>query len=225
MLGIELRGTEAFTVELEGTVPLAQARACLGAAALPLETREADPTRAVVSVLLFQMRGMRARGLPGPVLDYAEALWRVGVLWRGAPAWFAVACDLDSAAVRALGAVLVRYPTRAARLAVDAEGARVERVDAAARRFAVRATAVPARETPPPVPPRPLLVPARRGSGALYRIPWREEPAPERRVARCEVSEPALARATLGEGLAWAPEGLVHSGRTHICGVASRARG
>jgi hypothetical protein len=208
----ELSGIEAHTIECEGSVPLAAASACVPDA---LAVRSWDE-RAEVSLLCFAMRGLGASApvRVGPRFDYGEGLWRIGVTWRDAPAWFALTCDLDRAAVRMLGAWLVRYPVRTAEVFVDDARASVRcesaRLDVSARALA---------DVPEPVPPRPLLV-AR--DGELYRIPWREDPAPYRRTAAITVDIDELSRGTLGAAVQWSPHGLVHRGRTHRCGLATR---
>jgi uncharacterized protein YqjF (DUF2071 family) len=86
----ELRGTEALTVEVGASLPVASARE-LWPHGLTLEVRDG---RAVASLLFFRMNGLHLRGLPAPSLDYWEALWRLGIVWDGVPAWFGCACDL-----------------------------------------------------------------------------------------------------------------------------------
>lgn len=208
---IELSGTEVYTIECVGSLPRAAARRLLpDALGLP------DDGDAEVGLLCFAMRSLGASEpvRVGPRFDYCEALWRIGVTWRGAPAWFAVACDLDSAFVRTLGAILVRYPVRSAEIVVDDEHATIR---AGGVGFEVRARAL--EHAPDPIAPRPILV----GSGAsLYRIPWREDPAPHRRDAEVTIVDDALERTTLGSAVRWQPHGLVHRGRIHRCGIASR---
>lgn len=208
---MELRGTEERTLEAAGTISRAAAEALLPAG-LPAEDSNG---RTPVSLLVFQMRGLTLRPLRGPGLDYGEALWRVGCRWEGQGAWFAVACDLGSAVVRALGARLVRYPVRRGRLLLTDFSAEVS---AEGRATKLRAHAIDA--SPAPVPPRAVLV---RAQSRLYRIPWREDPAPFRREARLEVLEDALSAVTFGEAAAWDERGLLHRGRVHRCGLAAPA--
>lgn len=208
----ELRGTESFTVELTGALALDEARPLAGS--LPLAPR--PDGLAEVSLLLFRMRGLGVRGLPGPRFDYGEALWRLGVSLDGAPSWLGLCCDLDHPLVRRVGARMVRYPVREARLAFDPEAGSV-RVDAPAG--ALHVTTEITAEEPAAVPPRPLVV---RDDGRLYRIPWREEPAPYRRRATAAVHGP-LGALTLAPSLTWDAAALVHRGRVHRCGLAERA--
>lgn len=207
----ELRGTEALTIELKGTLDVAEARELAGAARLDFEL---DPEgRVVVGLLLFDMRGLGARGLPGPRFDYREALWRLGVVRDGAPSWLGVCCDIDHPIVRRTGALLVRYPVREASFVFEDWTARVE-----AREGSLQVTARPAADEAPVVAPRPTFV---RAGEQLYRIPWREEPAPFRRHASASVSG-ALGATTMGGSLRWEPAAMVHRGRVHRCGLAAR---
>jgi hypothetical protein len=210
---LELRGTEELTLELEGRLPIARASE-LVPDLLDLET---DGDDAVVSLLVFSMRGLRPRGMPLVGLDYGEALWRVGVRLREDLSWFAVACDLDSRIVGVLGRWLVRYPVRRASFRFDGESVAIARGEHAMQLRAV-ATAPPPR--PEPVPPRQLLV---WEGTRLFRIPWAEEPAPDRREVDVDVREGGLVDATLG-AVRWQPRGLVHRGRIHRCGLAQDVR-
>jgi hypothetical protein len=195
MTRFELSGTEAHTIECEGVVARDAARE-LVPAELELATRE-DGVE--VGLLCFAMQGLGATQplRIGPRFDYGEALWRVGVLWQGAPAWFAVACDLDRVLVRGLGGWLVRYPVRSATIVVDAARAVVATQDRA-----LEVKAEPKERRPDPVPPRPLLVSHR---DVLFRIPWREDPAPHRRSAAIHVEDDGLACATMGARVRWDP--------------------
>lgn len=212
---MQLIGTEAHTLELEGSIPLAAAARLLPA---PLRPEAIDADRARVALLLFAMQGLRPRGLPAFLgSSYREALWRVGAMLDDQPVWLASACDIDRAHVRRLGAWLVRYPVVAARIS---EGWSVE---TAHGRF--EAEAAPLDEAQPePVPPRRALV---REGDRVWEIPWREDPGPWRRAARFEVREDARARAAFGlapgEPLEWTG-GLLLRGRVHRCGVAARFR-
>jgi hypothetical protein len=200
-----LKGTEADTLELDGTLPAA-ARASIPA---QLEVA-AGPLR--VNVLFFAMRGLRMRGVPWPTFDYREALWRIAVELDGEPGWLAVACDLDSPMIRAFGRRLVRYPTRVARF-----NGRWS-VEAAGGAFSTRV--IEGAESPEAVPARRTFV---RDGGRVYEIPWEEIAAPERHVARVEVLSDSLSEPTFSRPVTWASSGLVHRGRIHQCGIARRA--
>jgi uncharacterized protein YqjF (DUF2071 family) len=202
-------GIELFSVEVFGRLPLARARELLPPSVTP---RVVDGA-VEVGLLCFRMQRLAPDFGRRFGLDYSEALWRLGVEWRGQPAWLGTCCDVDRASVRIGGRRLMRYPVRRAGIDVGAGAVRVERRDRALR---LRLTEHGA--TPDPIPPRPLLVTER---GRTYRIPWREDPAPERRAAHIDVVEDSLARSTLG-AVVWEPEGLVHRGRGHHCGVAER---
>ncbi len=206
-----LAGTEAHTLELGLSIDAARARALAGAELEP----EIAGHAARADVLFFAMRGLGVSGVPFGRIDYGEALFRLSVRWRDRPAWLALACDLDARAVQVLGRWLVRYPVRAATFEID--GRRFA-TSAAEGRLSVEAE--PSEDAAPAEPARPMLV---RDGGVLYRIPWREEPAPWRRWARCEVRDDALARATFGAAPTFDASGVVHRGRVHRCGVARRA--
>ncbi len=200
-----LTGTETETLELDGTLPAS------AGASVPLPLRLAEGP-VPVNVLFFAMRGLRMRGVPWPAFDYREALWRIAVELDGEPAWLAVACDLDSAMIRAFGRRIVRYPTRVARFdghwSVVAEGGA----------FSTESTLGAA--SPAAVPPRRTFV---RDGGRVYEIPWEEVPAPERHVASVGVLSDSLSAPTFGARATWSPSGLVHRGRIHSCGIARRA--
>lgn len=207
-MSLELRGTEHLTWEIEGRLAPAHARP-RAPATLELERDEGG---VVVSLLAFDMLGLRpAARLPG--LSYREALWRIGVRLRGELAWFGVACDLDRRLVAAFGRWMVRYPVRHAAIELAEDSLRVAFGEQLLS-FGARPLAV---EDPPPVPPRPLLVADR---GRLYRIPWREEPAPRRWFAAIDPREHSLASATLGP-VRWSARALLQRGRIHRCGLAA----
>ncbi len=162
------------------------------------------------SLLLFKMSGLAASFFPLVKFDYAEALWRIAIRHEGEPAWFAVKCDLDHPVVRALGARLVRYPTRAARI-VGSEGRWSVRTEAASLELGV------SDEDTALVPSlRRIFVPGG------FEIPWDEVPPGRARSARIKVTDDALLRATLGDDAKLDATGVVHRGRTHMCGFARR---
>jgi uncharacterized protein YqjF (DUF2071 family) len=210
---VELFGTEAWTLELSGRVPRAAVERV--AAGLPLrETAEGVE----VGLLLFGMQGLRPARLPGPGFDYGEALWRIGVDLEDVPGWLGHTCDLDRALVGVLGRMLVRYPVRRARVEHEDDGERWRvALTAAGARMTVEAT--PSDDVPPAVRPRPLVV---RGGTRWFRIPWREDPASWRHGATITVREDELSAATLGAGVRWSAEAVVHRGRVHRCGIARR---
>jgi len=207
---VELRGTEERTLEISGTI----APDALPQLDLALEI---DGDRARVEVLFFRMRGLRMRGTPGPSFDYDEALWRVGVRFERDLAWLALACDLDSWSVRATGAVLVRYPVRRARFAIEHDSFAV--TDENERSFGVRVTELD--EVPTLRPPRRTLV---RSNGALYEIPWKEDPTEDRHYATHVLDDEALVSATFGGAVKWDERSIVQRGRVHRCGIARRVR-
>jgi len=200
-----LEGTEIDTLELDGLLP---AGACTDVPAL-LDVGQGPVG---VNILFCAMRGLRLRGLPWPRFDYHEALWRISVQFEGAPAWYAIACDLDSPVIRGFGRRVVRYPTRVARFTgswtVEAAGG------------ALSTRAIEGTESPAPVPPRRTFV---RDGAHVYEIPWQEIAAPERHLARVDVLSDSLSQRTFGEYVTWASLGLVHRGRIHRCGVAHRS--
>jgi hypothetical protein len=204
-----LSGREEHTLELGLSLDAARARELAG----PLEP-ELVAGSARGDVLFFAMRGLGVTGVPLARFDYGEALFRLAVVWNGAPAWLALACDLDRKIIQVLGRWLVRYPVRPARF------------ELAEAHFAVAAgendlvvDATPGDHEPEAVPPRPLIV---RAGEQLYRIPWREDPAPWRRLASCTPHSTTLARATFGGDVTFDASGVVHRGRVHRCGIARR---
>jgi hypothetical protein len=205
---LTLTGRESLTLEVE--------LGC-GLAAAPHPELELEAP-GQVSLLLFAMEQMHAEALPWPKLRYREALWRVRVRHRGAPAFFASACDLDHPLVKALGRTAIRYPVRDASFAFE---------DGAAPRFSVRSpagalelVARPSPDVAPVIEPLPVLT---LGGKALYRIPWRETPTPERVWASLEVRDGALAEATLGAPVTWPSRAVLMRGRQHHCGLATPA--
>jgi hypothetical protein len=210
---LELRGTEELTIEIEGRLPIARA----GELVPDLLDLETDGDDAVVSLLVFAMRGLRPRGMPLFGLDYGEALWRVGVRLKDDLSWFGVACDLDNRIVGTLGRWLVRYPVRRASFRFDGESVAIARGEHAMHLAATGGADAPRPEA---VAPRPLLV---WETSRLFRIPWQEEPAADRREVPIEVREAGLVGGTFG-AVRWQPRGLVHRGRIHRCGLAQDVR-
>ncbi len=207
-----LGGTEELSFELTGNVAPAAARAHLPP---DLELWQVGGA-ARVALTVFRMRALRVRGLPGPGLGYSEALWRIAVRHQGELAWFAVACDLDSALVRATGRALIRYPVRDAAFALAADGFTVR---AAGAVLAVGfGEAVPlAAESPGS---RPLLV---AGSGRLWRVPWAEVTALETRGRELFVHADTASAATVG-AVVWDRAATCLRGRGHRCSPAQRLR-
>ena len=193
-----LSGTEALTFEVGASISLSAARA-LVPSRFEVEAR--------ASLLLFKMSGL---GVSLARFDYAEALWRISIRHEGVPAWFGVKCDLDHPVVRALGALVVRYPTRAAKI-VGSEGRWL--VEASEGKLDVRVSDEEAADVPPL---RRVFV------GDAYEIPWDEEPPARARSARLTVTDDSLVRATLGEDAKLDDHGVVHRGRVHMCGRARR---
>jgi hypothetical protein len=209
----ELLGTEDLTVEVGASLPLSSARE-LWPQGLTFETR-AD--RAVASLLVFHMRGLHGRGLPAPSFDYWEALWRLGVMWDGVPAWFGCACDLDRPLIAWAGKRFIRYPVRRASFTSrEHEAGAAVTVTVSGVSFQLGANF---GEAVAPVPPRRLIV---RDRGAFFEIPWEEEPAPFRKHAEITILDASLAHETLGRGVSFDRVGLVHRGRVHRCGLARR---
>lgn len=196
-----MRGTEALTLEVGVSISSAFARAIVP---------ERFEVEARASVLFFKMSELTASFFPLAKFDYAEALWRIAIRHEGEPAWFAVKCDLDHPVVRTLGARLVRYPTRAARI-IGSEGRwSVATSDA---KLELRVSDDDDTEIPPL---RRMFVPGG------FEIPW-DEVAPTRaRSARITMGDDALVRATLGEDAKLDGTGVVHRGRVHMCGFARR---
>jgi hypothetical protein len=204
-----LSGTEVHTLELGLSIDPDRARSLAG---------ELEPDLAGGhgrgDVLFFAMRRLGVTGVPLVRFSYGEALFRLSVTWQGQPAWLALACDLDRKMIQVLGRWLVRYPVRPASFELDAAHFAVRAADGA---LVVDTEAQD--ESPEALPPRPLLV---RVDSALYRIPWREDPAPWRRTARCMPGDDALAQATFGGAVTFDATGTLHRGRVHRCGIARR---
>jgi len=206
-----LSGIELVSLELLGRLPTQRAESLVPP---ELTLRHVDGA-VEVGLLCFRMQGLAPDFSRRLGLDYSEALWRVGIEWQGEPAWFGACCDIDATGVRWGGRWLMRYPVRRADIDVTVSGVRVGHGN-----DTLRIALGERGESPQPVPPRPLLVSQR---GRLYRVPWREDPAPERSHVEVEVLDDSLVRATWSS-VEWQPRGLVHRGRGHHCGVAERVR-
>ncbi len=159
------------------------------------------------------MTGLVMQGLPFPSFDYSEALWRVSVVFDGKPAWFGVACDIDHPIVRTVGARLVRYPTRAAKIIASEARWKVETPETA---IELKVSDEDVGEIP--TPRRTFVAAGKR----VYEIPWDEIPPARARSVRVTVLNDGLVRKTFGEGAKLDETGIVHRGRVHICGRARR---
>lgn len=209
-----LTGTEELTLEIPGSLPREKAATLAGD--LEVEhARGATP----VSLLVFRMVGLAADDAPaGPGASYAEALWRVAVVFRNAPAWLVIACDVETAFVRKTAGWLVRYPVRPAAFTFEGSLARGSMsIEAKGKRLAIMS--IPGTSEPPPDEVRPMLV---RSSASLFEIPWSTEAAPFRRIARVAFAAEDLSEATFGPAITWATEGRIHQGRVQHSGIAVR---
>jgi hypothetical protein len=208
-----LTGTESCSVEIAGRLAPERARHLVGPG-LPL--RE-NARGAEIEMLAFRMAGLAPKGVPWIGMAYGEVLFRLGVEWRGAPAWLAVRCALDRAPVAALAAALIRYPiTRVRRISVEPGPGAWCLSTEDHRGTVLRAMLELAAGSPPPAEVRPVLV---RDGTRLLRVPWDETPAPRRLCARVAVEPGALEREAFGAHACW-ESAVVHEGRVHRCGVA-----
>lgn len=213
-MALTLTGTEELSIEVSGNLPKDRAMALVGD--MPLELVKGHVP---VSLLLVQMKGLRAEGLATPGFNYGQALWRIGIKLDNVPAWLGLLCDIDSTLVRKSAGWLIRYPLRTATFHFEGSQARgAVDITANGKRCAVFATPTLA-EAPPPEAPRRLVV---KSSNALWEVPWAEEPAPFRRVARIAFAAEELAEETFGAAVRFLPEGLLHRGRIHRCGPAKK---
>lgn len=209
-----LSGTERRSIEITGRLDPARARALVP----PTLALREEPGGAEVELLAFRMSGLAPIGLPWIGMDYGEVLFRLGVEWRGEPAWFVAFCALDRPAVALAAAALMRYPRRRAdRITLDATPALWQLSASDRGTELLRATLTPDSGPLPPLRPvRPVLV---RAGKSVLRVPWEETPAPERRRARVTLEPGALEKEALGEHATWTGA-LLHEGRLHRCGVA-----
>ena len=206
---MRLRGTEALTLEVGASLPSSRAREMVPAR-FAVPSAEGGDARG--SLLFFRMTGLAMDGLPFPSFDYGEALWRISVRLSSADdalAWFAVACDIDNPIVRALGARLVRYPTRAAKIIASEAKWKVGALE-------LKVSDVDVGEIP--TLRRTFVASGER----IYEIPWDEIPPARARSVRVAVVNDGLVRKTFGEGAKLDETGIVHRGRVHMCGLARR---
>jgi hypothetical protein len=227
---VKLRGTEALTLEVGASLPPSRARATVPAR---FEVPSAEGGEARGSLLFFRMTGLAMDGLPFPSFDYGEALWRISVRLSGPDgvlAWFAVACDIDNPIVRALGARLVRYPTRAAKIIASEAKWKVDGSAAGGTSQAPNDGSAPTPETAlelkvsdVDVGEIPTLRRTFVASGdRIYEIPWDEIPPARARSVRVTTVNDGLVRTTFGEGAKLDETGIVHRGRVHMCWLARR---
>lgn len=214
---MQLSGVESVTIELPARVPAA-ALAGLRVPA-PLTVHRDEEGDGSASILVLEMRGLGIGRLP-PRFDYREVLYRLAVTVGGAPGWLALRCDLDRPVVRALAAAIIRYPVRAASIDIreTADGALAFGATTDAGDLHGALHPVPG-DGPAPAPPRRTFVVDR---GRVLEVPWDERPAPRRARARVTEVGGSACEAVFGAPLAFAPEALVHRGRTHLCGPARR---
>lgn len=197
---MRLEGTEAVSIELEGSLDPAATEAF--AKTLPL----APDGR--MSILILAMRGLRLRGaklLPG--LDYHEVLHRISVVADGAPAWLAMRCDLDRALVRRTATRVIRYPVYHARIDIDDLRVRSDAIDVRLRAgdeampHAVRRTFTMQR-------------------GRLYEIPWDEKLTTTPRSATVDEIDTRGCNGVFRGPIAIDERAIVHRGRRHFCATA-----
>ncbi len=225
-----LSGTETRSIEIAGHLPMERANDLAGGLT-PISVLDG---RAEVNVLAFRMKGLAPAFHRWIGADYGEVLLRLGVVWRGAPAWLALHCFLDRANVASLGRRFIRYPTSVVSLIEITErngaiylytaaiskgsgpSASPSPIGPARKEISV---ALESNEKPAAAPSavRPMLV---HQSGALYRVPWDETPAPKTWSVAPIVHDVSLIENQLGVRAEWT-HALAHEGRTHHCGIAT----
>jgi len=209
---ILFRGRERVSFEVEGAVDAERAARLVGSRVSILPDAEGQAT---VGLLVFRCEGLKVRGVPGPGLNYGEALWRLKVMHEGAPAWAVVRCDLDNPLVVMGDSVLVRYPVCRSRFAFREDDGRFE-VTVRSPHDSLLMRARPIEEGRDEEGVIPILVP--RGP-RLYRVPWGDTLAPVAVAARFTIEED-VSRALFGEAIRWRDRGRALRGRTHACGIA-----
>jgi hypothetical protein len=201
-------GIEDVTIELAGSFDPARLEV---PSCIELE-RDAGG-RARVSLFAFAVRRIRITGVPLIRASYPELLWRIAVRDGGAPAWWALACDLGARGPRIAARRWVRYPVRAQMVAVTAE-----RISATGPAGDLAIRLGPAAETTA-IDVRPLIT----GRDASWLVPWGDD-AGEVQVspAVVDVERDSLGEATVGSAIAWEHAACIRRGRRHRCGVARR---
>ena len=207
--GYAMEGLEALSLELFATLSAYDAAARTS----PLDPVVDSNGRASASLIIFQMRGLRLWGLPG--VDYFEALWRVKVKFQNAPAWLAVACDIDKPLPRAAAGRLVRYPTRAAEIACVESGESLSASVGAG--FEAQLTQTGSLASAPALP---LVVAIGR---QIFTVPFGSKTG--RGLVKCDVAltRDALWKKTFGPS-ARISSALLQWDRPHECGLAKPVR-
>jgi hypothetical protein len=211
---VRLSGTEILALEIEGALEGGVGEELVRTSPPFAVERDAEG-RARVAILALSMKGLKTSGVPGPRFDYLEVLYRLGIVFEGHRAWLAVRCDIDRGLVRSMARAIIKYPVRAATIAIADDGKGGLTVDAGDA-LRLRASYEDGAPAPDPVKPRRTFVAHR---GRLYEVPWDELPAPRRAsvaIGSIDVADGGV----FGSEIAFAPSGVAHWGRTHICGPA-----
>lgn len=224
------RGRERVTIELEGTFDPAGLAVPAGVALDPPE----GPAR--VRLFAFFVEGLRIAGVPLVRASYAEVLWRVAVRAGidepagedaradGAPAWWAICCDLGARGPRVAARRWVRYPVRAADVEVAAQRVRVA-APGGELSIAIGPPGGPPAERAEEraeIEPRRLIT----GLDAAWAVPWGDDgddgDGGQAQAAPARVERDTLSEVTLGAAVRWSPTAVVRRGREHRCGTARR---
>jgi hypothetical protein len=153
-------------------------------------------------------------------MNYREVLWRLGVVFEGAPAWLALRCDIDRLLVRRMAARVIRYRVERAHITFEEKQDQAVAVRAEAAGRVIAATMVMEEPIAHKPPRRTFVVHERE----LFEVPWHERPAPARAVARVTVIDASASRTVFGAPVAFEDTCVVHRGRTHYCASAVRVR-
>jgi hypothetical protein len=216
------RGRERVTIELDGAFDPAGLAVPAGVSLDPPD----GPAR--VRLFAFDVEGLRITGVPLLRASYAEVLWRVAVCIRadGAPAWWALRCDLGALGPRVAARRWVRYPVRAADVEVTEDRVRV-----AAAEGELSIALAPDELAGPghPSGATPALEPRRliTGLDAAWEVPWADDGGAGNdgggaQIVRARVERDALSKPTVGAEVRWSANALVRRGREHRCGAATR---